>query len=459
MIITAARKKSNDPAQEALREKKALWNKEVSEFIDNVIHVKKMINGWPSKFHMERSKITDPLPKDPVTILGVLAGDFRDIATKGNDIIAEQIAYSQTRKKRKPTQMNLPLTQPPATTKPDLTQQLSLPNVASINYDEFLVSEGSNAFTRFVSKFKGIGTKERRIRLSLLKQAYQLYKLCSKFQVEILGKGKKNIDSANLALASIESTLTKFDANITNFGDELGKTVKKQTKPNAQEPTKPTREESPKQENITPNFEAYDKLFDDYNRNSMNFLNKDQALSNKFNDLYMKYKSTDVENERIIFAKQLLEIYNNLLLDLNNKNGTNVTTFDALVNTLSKKASNQIQVLAQDFLKKWIGKARHIISDETTESRKIAFDAAEEMRKLIDDIMDSLEKEFNPDVLNKKMNDVFGQFIRLQKSFKVLIPDLMIADPSSVGSGSNKENLEKLMEKKRLTQLTKKLLS
>lgn len=56
MINVEARTKSSDPIQESLREKKAVWNKKVSEFIDNLIHVKKMMNGFPSKFNMERSK-------------------------------------------------------------------------------------------------------------------------------------------------------------------------------------------------------------------------------------------------------------------------------------------------------------------------------------------------------------------------------------------------------------------
>ena len=140
MIVEAQGKKSNDPVQQALREKKAKWNKKVSAFIDDLIHVKKMMNGWPSKFLMERSRITEPLPKDPATILGALAGDFSEIVNEGNDIIASQISYSQTRKKKQPKQLNLPLpatpTPAPMTPMNDLSQQLSLPSVATTQLDE-----------------------------------------------------------------------------------------------------------------------------------------------------------------------------------------------------------------------------------------------------------------------------------------------------------------------------------
>ena len=44
-MIIDARKKSLDPIQEELREKKSVWNKEVSEFINNLIQFKKLING------------------------------------------------------------------------------------------------------------------------------------------------------------------------------------------------------------------------------------------------------------------------------------------------------------------------------------------------------------------------------------------------------------------------------
>ena len=53
-----------DPAQEKLRQSKAAWNKSVSAFINDVIHFKKLMNGWPSKYFKERSKITLPIPAD-----------------------------------------------------------------------------------------------------------------------------------------------------------------------------------------------------------------------------------------------------------------------------------------------------------------------------------------------------------------------------------------------------------
>src|SRR5574338_50285 len=111
MAVKTARKPSSDPVQEKLRQNKALWNKEVSTFVNDLIHLKKMMNGWPSKFHKERSRIVDPIPADPATIIGSLAGDFQEIAQKGNSIVQEQVNYAKNRRKKQPKQLNLPFPQ------------------------------------------------------------------------------------------------------------------------------------------------------------------------------------------------------------------------------------------------------------------------------------------------------------------------------------------------------------
>src|SRR6478736_333926 len=98
-MIKIARKPSSDPIQEKLRQMKAQWNKDVSVFITDLINLKKTMNGWPSKFNMERSFIKDPIPSDPNTIIGVLASDFQELAQRGNAIVQQQLEYSKTRRK------------------------------------------------------------------------------------------------------------------------------------------------------------------------------------------------------------------------------------------------------------------------------------------------------------------------------------------------------------------------
>lgn len=222
-MIKVARKPSADPVQEKLRQAKSLWNKEVSTFVNDLIHLKKMMNGWPSKFHPERSRIVDPIPADPATIIGSLAGDFQEIAQRGNSIIQQQVDYSKNRRKKQPKQLNLPHTQTPAAPAapaapappaPDLSQQLSLPAVASSESDLVkvassfeekysLVAEASNPITRFFTKLlnPGIGFSEaarvRRVRMQLLSACAKVYKKLEDLQVSVVKSSQKSLEESN----------------------------------------------------------------------------------------------------------------------------------------------------------------------------------------------------------------------------------------------------------------------
>src|SRR5690348_6395186 len=103
-MIKVVAKPSTDPLQEKLRQSKKIWNKQVSEFADNLFRLKDMMNGKPSKFYPEKSSIKEPIPGDPVTIIGSLVGDFQEISQKGNDIVRQQLEYSKSRRKKQPKQ-------------------------------------------------------------------------------------------------------------------------------------------------------------------------------------------------------------------------------------------------------------------------------------------------------------------------------------------------------------------
>jgi len=226
-MLKVARKPSTDPVQEKLRNNKALWNKEISVFINDLIHLKKTMNGWPSKFYQEKSFIKEPIPADPVSILGVLTGDFQEIAQKGNGIVQEQLNYAKTRRKKQPKQLNLPLGQPqpkpttePAAPEPDLSQQLALPSVASQESDLVKVAskfedkysfekEASNVFTRFFTKLFnptiGFGDKAdlRRARMAMLDSAATSYKGLAYFQATVVKSSKDSIHVAQKQLDEV----------------------------------------------------------------------------------------------------------------------------------------------------------------------------------------------------------------------------------------------------------------
>lgn len=214
MLEKKARKPSSDPVQEKLRQNKALWNKDVSAFVNDLIHLKKMMNGWPSKFFKERSRIADPVPADPATIIGSLANDFQDLVQRGNSLVAEQLAYSKVRKKKQPKAPGAPLSATPATptapeappspttpVAPDLSKQL-----AAFEQKYALVAEASNPVTRFFARLLnptiGVGeaARIRRYRMSLLKACVKSYRDLNKLQVEIVRSSPKSINTANQQL-------------------------------------------------------------------------------------------------------------------------------------------------------------------------------------------------------------------------------------------------------------------
>lgn len=220
MIEKSARKPSSDPAQEKLRQDKASWNKEVSLFLNDVIHLKKMMNGWPSKFFKERSRITQPIPADPATILGTLANDFAQLAQRGEGIVQEQLNYSKSRRQKQPKAPVAPPTAPegtgatvtPPTAPPtpapptgaDLSKQLA---AWEIKYD--LVSEASNPITRFVTKLltPTIGFDEaariRRLRMTLLRGCVETLKALKRLQKEIVKSSDESIAESHKIMTDV----------------------------------------------------------------------------------------------------------------------------------------------------------------------------------------------------------------------------------------------------------------
>ena len=90
-----------DPAVSALIEKKKVLNKKISLFINDVIHFKKMMNGWPSKFHEEKGKITMPIPQEASTVISKLMSDYQEIADESKQIVGEQYSLLLARLKRR----------------------------------------------------------------------------------------------------------------------------------------------------------------------------------------------------------------------------------------------------------------------------------------------------------------------------------------------------------------------
>lgn len=447
MLEKTARKTSNDPAQEKLRQDKANWNKEVSAFINDLIHLKKMMNGWPSKFYKERSRITQPIPADPNTILGSLAGDFQQLAQRGEAIVQEQLSYAKNRRQKQPKPApqaqapQAPATpqQPPANenAQPDLSKQLA---AWEHKYNEELVTEGSNKLTRTLTRtlnFPGsLGwsgkAKKRRQRMNMLKRASKVYKLVGKFQVKIVAplSGKDSIKESYELLRTVKNEWELVGESLDLFREAAGpelstKETEEELKKLKEEGKKPKdsvevppeekqpEEQPPAAEQAPPapqgptdDIEAVAlarNVKNDYTSILRGRIGGEAAnvLSGVVNQFVKEPALTKADVARLV-----LQQYTALLADLRSKYGVAGNSLKEIETaiqtkeqaalppgvTMPKKASNQIEVVAQDFLKKYVGKARHtVLPGDTSDYRVRLFDLAKELREEINKFMDLAE--------------------------------------------------------------------
>jgi len=485
MIVTA-QKKSSDPVQQSLRERKARWNKKVSEFIDDLIHLKKMMNGWPSKFLMERSRITDPIPKDPATILGVLGKDFVEIVNEGNDIIAAQIAYSQTRRKKRPKQ---PAASPETPVSPDLTKQLSLPLSASVEMAE-LISVGSNPLTRFLSTLRGprfgnsAAAIKRRARISLLTSAHQIYKLCSKFQSNIVkfksfSDDFEGLEEANSILIEIENRWNEMFQSLQVAAKKLEDMEPKpnvvekspeRTSGGASEVTPigtreiPLAAPSKSTESIANRIiqEVDTKIIPDWQKASTLFLDMDQSMRVEIISLLDKYLNTDNAKMKTILAEQIVSTYNAILMGLNSVRNTNATSLSEIAElsaiAFEDYSGSGLEVQADYLLSKMHGKLlRSIITRKTNSSRLLAYNYAEDMRKGLDEFMNELEKDFIPDKLTELLSErIIKPYFVMKESLESILSTMQL-DTSNLPL-DQKTRLDKLIMSRKNRQLAERLV-
>lgn len=460
-----ARKPSSDAAQEKIRQNKAQWNKEVSTFINDLINFKKMMNGWPSKFHMERSSIKEPIPADPATIIGVLAGDFQDLAQKGNSIVSQQLEYSKSRKK----------TQPKSPAPLNLSQQLSLPQTAEMDYE--LSAYGSNPITRFISTLKGpwFGSgpeaRSKKYRVAMLRSASDINDAFKKFEDHIMGSSPESIFSSGKILSKIENqiyylldSLAAQKIIIDKSPDSDKKEIKKEEViPATENYVAPPSED----ESIIATMR---NAISDFRRAQPNFSNLNPNLERAFSSFIIKFFNAPTNADKAKIAPDLMKAYQDLLNDANMKNGTNATSLSDVL--MSKIASFKLEVLAQSFLTKWLGQIKHKLSpfDKTSALRLDLLNISKESRKAVDAIMDSLEDSIDYKLLENSLtllsknienmkqimkpleNIIKGNMF--DKTFMDLLKNKNITEYSFGLDPKQQDRLEKMLQQRQYRDLT-----
>lgn len=354
-----AGKPSSDPIQEQLRQAKKSWNKKVSEFIDDLIQYKKILNGAESKFHKEKSSIKNPIPADPTTIIGVLASDFQQIAQEANGIIHQQIDYSKNRRKSK--------------------KELGLAHANQIIKLEKLAS---NKLTRFWNQLKNPISfdddkkREKSYRLNMLNFCIDIEKDLKNLQNEILNSSAESIFVSSKIINKIEYILkallklVNLYAKSINFFD-----IKTQKDPIKQAP------------NQNKDFETITKIKEDLLKNKDSF---DFTIPQELFDDIEKFPNAE---DKLKLFNQINSAYNEILNTLNKKFNTQETS---LTNILLESS-----LVSKAFLGKWLKRKKHQLNpfDKTTSARLDIDKEIQNCLEVIDNCMNSLEKEINVDFL------------------------------------------------------------
>jgi len=454
-----ARKPSMDPVQERLRQNKALWNKEVSSFINDLIHFKKTMNGWPSKFFKERSRITQPVPADPATIIGSLAGDFQELVNKGNSVIQEQLEYSKNRRQKQPKapaapqQPGAPATPPTAPTpeapKPDLAQQLGKGLAASPQRAELiklaaefedkysLESQASNPLTRFVARLFnpkfgfGEAARMRRLRMTTLDACAKTFKVLKSLQAEIVKSSESSIESShkmmtmawnnwNIVYRLISAFKALKPGDVKEPGGIIEDPESKRQRA-IEEGHDPGETAEPPAVASQVNTALVSKLRDF--RGAATFLGSSISNPQFKNMVSLVERLSAIPKGRNLSITEVTELekaYDEALAATAQEAGfSNMSSFAQIAQTLIT-AANSPKKEAQEF-RGFLGKTRHqLLPGGTSGSRLEIYSLIEQAKKDVDELMDLLEAGYERDKIEKSVAQINRQMSALRTMIRSL---------------------------------------
>jgi hypothetical protein len=472
--------RAKDPVQERLKANKKLWNRDVSVFIDDTLNLKKLMNGWPSKFYKERSKIVSPIPADPATIIGSLAGDFQELVNRGNAIIREQIDYAKNRRQKQPKKPNAPQTpsapENASEAESDLSQEISKGLADDQSY--YLISQASNPLSRFWAKLlnPAIGGSEkariRKYRMSLLNAALNVYRDLRHLQDNIVGSGSQSIFIASKLLDKIEDNWIFLSSGIKTLSSTIPQGVADSG--GIIEP--PTQIPNVKSDDIKndPIVMKATEALQDFIENHETFRGIPKILSTAVKQIQTSlYKSTNLVEAREL-SERFLETYSSLVKRLVIENRTpNAKTLAEIKQAMVGNKTAQLEIVAQNFMSRWFNKTKHKLntSDKTSAFRLDIFNKAEETRVIANSLMDSLEKGLDLEELDRNLNAAgqnLGYIRNLMKGLTSTLggmshsPEFMkLLEKGDLGDygvnldSKNKQELEKTLQRKQLRDLSK----
>jgi hypothetical protein len=418
MLDKTARKPSADPVQEKLRQDKANWNKETSLFINKVLHFKKLMNGAPNLFFKQKSKITQPIPSNPTSILSSLTTEFQELAQNASGIVEEQLNYA---KNHRPKQPKAPAQAPSPSTTPTNPAAPDAPAVPNLSkqlaaweqkYD--LISEGSNPISRFVTRriTRTRGTSERfrinRMRLDMLTSCAKARKALGRLQVEITKGSKGSIVESHKIMQHVWNEWAVVARSFNNYKTKL-KIEKYDNSMDlpTDEAMDPKRETLPDQ----PPDEKHDILSEPPKNVTPPLTAPIVTPLAKQPVVAPPAENVDPEIAELVKKYEV----------------------PPKVPEPQSKVAEQLEVVSQAFVKKWLGKKRHQFFSQNTSSYRLEiFEIAKSIRVELNKIMNVLEKGLNVDQLDPLISQVNKQIT----SLRMLMRSLHLSEkPDASASG------------------------
>ena len=456
MEKTSQRKTYRDPALNKIVQEKAAWNREVSSFINDLIHFKKSMNGWPSKFYKERTRINQPAPIDLAGILNKMTGDFQELANQGTGIVQEQKEFAQANVKRhsERTLDKLDQTQGPPQGQspakpggPDLSQQMGkqlgatyqtdlIKVAASFEDKYFLESEGSNPISRFVTRLFnprfgfGEGARIRRLRMAMLDNCVKAHKELKKLHKEIVRSSTSSITTSYKMMTLIWNYWNAVNRLFSTYkAIRPGDLVKD---PGGEIETDPElKKEKDLEEGRDPNVEqsvpdTTNKaalavaMIKDYKQNTLS-LNGDPEIARRLQDLNsIVDKILTTPRDQMLVAVQnsdIGRIYQEAIRLVNAEWGTVGNSFREIVAQRQANLAQQEVKTAQ----RQLGKFRHqVIPGATSGQRLEIYQFISQIRKDLDNVMNLLEKGFD----QEQLTTAIGQVNREMSALRMMMRSL-----------------------------------
>lgn len=235
--ISEAGKGSTDPAQQHLRQQKAIWNAAAKALIAKLIYFKRGMNGrGEPKAGLPKSKIEFPMPAEIGSYLDGIATDFAAIVEGAEAIIQEQEHYSQVR--RKPQQHVQNMTSSPANT--NAVQPVP---VAAAD-DGLLVAEASWFGSRLWAKSVGLRGEGKADLVDMIDHANEIRKTLEDLE-NILTSSNANAIATAVTTANTLglSSIKLFQKSFARYNELHDKMTKKQDEDRAKNEADNTKKE------------------------------------------------------------------------------------------------------------------------------------------------------------------------------------------------------------------------